>query len=88
MKTPIAALVILTACGNSCGNGLLALYPQLQQSINELHREVGEEARQSPQARRLMTHPGVGLVTALVTEVFLGDPNDSQMAKRWQSITG
>jgi hypothetical protein len=27
-----------------------------------------------PQARRLMTHPGVGWVTALGTEVFLGDP--------------
>ena len=30
--------------------------------------------RERPQARRLMTHPGVGPVTALATEVFLGDP--------------
>ena len=30
---------------------------------------------QRPQARRLLTHPGVGPVTALATEVFLGDPS-------------
>jgi transposase len=52
---------------------LLALYPRLQESIDELDRQVGEEARQRPQARRLLTHPGVGPVTALATEVFLGD---------------
>lgn len=52
---------------------LLALYPRLQESIEELDRQVGEEARERPQARRLMTHPGVGPVTALATEVFLGD---------------
>ena len=34
------------------------------------------EARQRPQARRLLTHPGVGPVTALATEVFLtADPH-------------
>ena len=30
--------------------------------------------QQHPQARRLLTHPGVGPITALATEVFLGDP--------------
>ena len=29
-----------------------------------------------------MTHPGVGPVTALATEVFLGDPG---ALRRWQS---
>jgi len=53
---------------------LLALCPQLQGPINELDREVEQEAQQRPQARRLMTHPGVGPITALATEVFLGDP--------------
>jgi hypothetical protein len=32
-------------------------------------------AWQRPQARRLMTHPGVGPITALATETFLGEPN-------------
>jgi transposase len=36
---------------------------------------VETEARPRPQARRLLTHPGVGPVTALATEVFLGDPH-------------
>jgi len=53
---------------------LMRLYPRLQESIDDLNEQVGEQARQRPQARRLMTHPGVGPVTALATEVFLGDP--------------
>jgi len=51
---------------------LLRLYLQLQKSIDDLDQQVSEQARQRPQARRLMTHPGVGPVTALATEVFLG----------------
>jgi transposase len=46
----------------------------LQGSIADLDQQVREQARQRPQARRLMTHPGVGPVTALATEVFFGDP--------------
>jgi transposase len=53
---------------------LLVLYPRLQESIDELDEQVSQEANAHPQARRLMTHPGVGWVTALATEVFLGDP--------------
>jgi transposase len=54
---------------------LLSLYVQLQKRIQELDREVEEQAQQRPQARRLLSHPGVGPVTALATEVFLGDPS-------------
>jgi transposase len=54
---------------------LLGLYAQLQKRIQELDKEVEAEARQRPQARRLLTHPGVGPVTALATDVFLGDPS-------------
>jgi len=54
---------------------LLSLYVQLQQRIQELDKEVEEQAQQRPQARRLLSHPGVGPVTALATEVFLGDPS-------------
>ena len=53
---------------------LLTLYPRLQESIAELDRQVSEQTQQRPGARRLMTHPGVGPITALATEVFLGDP--------------
>jgi transposase len=54
---------------------LLRLYVQLQKRIQALDKEVEVQARQRPHARRLQTHPGVGAVTALATEVFLGDPN-------------
>jgi len=53
---------------------LLTLHPQLQTPIAALDREVAQQAEQRPLARRLMTHPGVGPITALATEVFLGDP--------------
>ena len=33
-----------------------------------------DQALQRPGAKLLMTHPGVGPVTALATDVFLGDP--------------
>jgi transposase len=49
------------------------LYAQLQERIQELDKEVEAQARQRPQARGLLTHPGVGPVTALATEVFLGE---------------
>ena len=45
----------------------------LQKRIQELDRQVEEEAKQRPQTLRLLTHPGVGPITALATEVFLGD---------------
>jgi len=54
---------------------LLRLYVQLQKRIQALDKEVEVQARQRPHACRLLTHPGVGAVTALATEVFLGDPN-------------
>ena len=54
---------------------LLRLYMQLEQRIQQLDKQVEKEALGRPQARRLLTHPGVGPVTALATEVFLGDPS-------------
>jgi len=56
-------------------NELLGLYAQLHKRIQELDKEVDAQARQRPQACRLLTHPGVGPVTALATDVFLGDPS-------------
>lgn len=67
---------------------LLALYPQLQSPIDELDRQVEKEAQQRAQARRLMTHPGVGPITALATEVFLGDPQRFADGKAVASYIG
>ena len=67
---------------------LLTLYPHLQGSIDELAQEVWEEVYQHPQARRLLTHPGVGPITALATEVFLGDPMRFSDGKALASYIG
>jgi transposase len=53
---------------------LLALYRSLDEQVAGLTARVHEVAGGRPGARLLMTHPGVGPVTALATEVFLGDP--------------
>ena len=50
--------------------------------------QVEQQAQQRPQARRLMTHPGVGPVTALATEVFLGDPRRFAKGKKVASYIG
>ena len=45
----------------------------MEEEIESLTQRVAEQAEQRSGARRLMTHPGVGPVTALATDVFLGD---------------
>jgi transposase len=67
---------------------LMGLHPRMQETINDLDRQVGQEAKQRPQAQRLMTHPGVGPVTALATEVFLGDPKRFADGKTVASYIG
>ena len=67
---------------------LQALNDHLTTQIDQLDQQVGEQARGRPQTRRLMTHPGVGPVTALATEVFLGDPSRFADAKALASYVG
>lgn len=67
---------------------LLSWYVQLQKRIQELDKEVEAQARQRPPARRLLTHPGVGPVTALATAVFLGDPSRFATANQVASYVG
>ena len=55
-------------------NQLQALYRDLDTEVDRLDERVQHVAGQRPRAMLLATHPGVGPVTALATEVFLGDP--------------
>jgi transposase len=64
------------------------LHDHLAAHITELDQQVEAQAAERPQARRLMTHPGVGPVTALATEVFLGDPDRFVDAKALASYVG
>jgi transposase len=67
---------------------LQALYRHLDSQVDQLDERVSQAAAQRPQATRLMTHPGVGHVTALATEVFLGDPSRFMDGKALASYVG
>lgn len=67
---------------------LQSLYRYLKEQIEELDRKVEELAWQRPSARRLMTHPGVGPITALATETILGDPTRFADGKAVASYVG
>ena len=67
---------------------LQRLYQHLQEQVDALDRKVEELAWQHPQARRLMTHPGVGPITALATETILGDPARFRDGKAVASYVG
>jgi transposase len=53
---------------------LQALYQHLDAHVDRLGEGVQHVAGERPRATLLMRHPGVGAVTALATEVFVGDP--------------
>ncbi len=53
---------------------LQALYQHLDAHVDRLGERVKKVAEERPRATLLMTHPGVGSITALATEVFVGDP--------------
>jgi transposase len=67
---------------------LQALYQHLCEQVTDLDRRVLAQVEQRPRARQLMTHPGVGPVTALATEVFLGDPSRFLDGKAVASYVG
>ena len=55
-------------------DALLAMYGKMESEIKKLTQRVADQAEHRLRARLLMTHPGVGPITALASEVFLGDP--------------
>jgi transposase len=67
---------------------LIALYRQLQEDIQALDKQVSAVALDRPKARLLMTHPGVGPITALATEVYVGDATRFVDGKALSSYVG
>ena len=67
---------------------LQAMYVKFETDIEILNREVEQQAGARPGALLLMTHPGVGPITALATEVFLGDPSRFADSKELASYVG
>ena len=67
---------------------LLEALDELEAEIGELNRRVEEEARQRPEAVKLMTHPGVGPVTGLAMVLTLGPAERFGSAKQVGSYFG
>jgi transposase len=67
---------------------LQTMYKTMESEIENLTEQVAEQAAQRSGARLLMTHPGVGPVTSLATEVFLGDPKRFVDGKALASYVG
>lgn len=67
---------------------LQALQQRLAARVTVLDQQVQQQARQRRSAQLLMTHPGVGPITALATEVFLGDATRFASGKALASYVG
>src|SRR5438034_11678556 len=67
---------------------LLELLDQLTAKIQELTRALEQEVEKRPVVRRLMTHPGVGPLTALAFELVIGTPERFGCGKQIASYVG
>lgn len=67
---------------------LLDLLDQLTPKIQELTRALEAEVEKRPVTRRLMTHPGVGPLTALAFELVIGMPERFHCGKQITSYIG
>jgi len=67
---------------------LLELLDRMNPTIEELTAAVEEEARNRPEVLRLMTHPGVGPLTALAYVLIIGTPTRFACAKQISSYAG
>jgi transposase len=61
---------------------LLELLDRLTPTIAELTQAVEQEAEKCPEAQRLMTHPGVGALTALAFVLIMGRADRFQCGKQ------
>ena len=67
---------------------LLELLDRMNPSIEELTAAIEREARKWPEALRLMTHPGVGPLTALAFVLIIGAPERFPCGKQIGSYVG
>jgi len=67
---------------------LLDVLDQLTPKIEQLSRALQEEVEKRPVTRRLMTHPGVGPLTALAFELVIGNPERFGCGKQIASYIG
>ena len=67
---------------------LLELLDRLDPIIGELTKAAEQEARKRPEVLRLMTHPGVGALTALAYVLIIGTPERFHGGKQIGTYVG
>jgi transposase len=67
---------------------LLGLLDRMKPTIEELTAAVEQEAKRRPEVLRLMTHPGVGPLTALAFVLIIGTPERFRCGKQIGSYVG
>jgi len=67
---------------------LLELLDRMNPRVEELTAAVEQEARKRPEVLRLMTHPGVGPLTALAFVMIIGTPERFRCGKQIGSYVG
>jgi transposase len=67
---------------------LLELLDRLNPTIAELSQAIEQEVEKSPEAQRLMTHPGVGALTALAFVLIIGTAERFRSGKPIASYLG
>ena len=67
---------------------LLELLDRMNPTIEELTAAAALEAKKRPEALRLMTHPGVGPLTALAFVLIIGTPERFECAKQICNYVG
>ena len=67
---------------------LLELLDRMNPTIEELTRAIEQEARKRPEVKRLVTHPGVGPITALAFVLIIGTPERFPRGKQIGSYVG
>jgi transposase len=67
---------------------LLELFDRVDPSVEELTTAVQQEVNKRPEALRLMTHPGVGPITALAFVLIIGTPERFTRGKQIGTYVG
>jgi len=87
-RTGTTGIVSLSSWASRRREDLLKLLDQLKPTIAELTQAIEQEAEKCPAARRLMTHPGVGALTALAFVLIIGRAERFQCGKQIASYLG
>ena len=67
---------------------LVAMLPALDEQIGRLDREIARRAKEDPTARRLMTVPGIGPITAAALVALAPEPNAFRCGRDFSAWLG